>query len=88
MDKKLEKLSKILSKLDVKSVQQGNIVVNIAALLKMQKVIEEEVGENVKIADTFQILIDTVMGGGVVVLTDESTTGQAISVEFTKKIEF
>lgn len=58
----------------------NNVIVNIAALRQMS--------DTVDMAEVFTALGDKVMRGGVVVLTDESTTGQAVSVEFERKVTF
>ncbi|ULJ77364.1 hypothetical protein MF410_15060 [Rhizobium sp. C104] len=87
---KLSKLEKILLDMDVASGQEKtqNAIVNIAALLAFQDKIEEAMGESVGPADYFAVLANRVMQGGAIVLTDESTTGQVVEVEFSKKIRF
>ena len=70
------------------SVTSCNYVVNVAMLLKMRQEIERAFGGEIKDADLFALFANEVMSGGVLVLTDESTTGQAVSVDFHKKITF
>jgi len=88
-DSKREKLERVLAEMGTVSGQEsGNAVVNVAALIKLHKEIEEAMGEPVQPGDYFELLTARVMRGGVIVLTDESTTGQAIEVDFQKKIRF
>lgn len=87
---KIEALDRILKRMDVASGQKdsNNAVVNIAALLEFQEEIERELGDSVTPGDYFQVFADRVMKGGAVVLTDESTTGHVVEVEFCKKVIF
>lgn len=87
---RIEALDEILRTMDVASGQaaSNNAVVNVAALLKFQDEIERQLGDKVTAADYFQVFADRVMKGGAVVLTDESTTGHVVEVEFCKKVTF
>ncbi|MBW2737332.1 MAG: hypothetical protein JRE64_00505 [Deltaproteobacteria bacterium] len=73
---------------DIASGQSNNYVVNVAALIKCRDQIEKLTGSEVSDEDLFGVLSKLVMNGGVIVMTDESTTGQAISVDFSKKVVF
>jgi hypothetical protein len=87
-DKKTAALLKTLVELGHASGKAGNYVVNVAALVKYRDQIEKAYGSTVEDGDLFKVVVAEVMAGGVLILTDESTTGQAVSVEFQKKVTF
>lgn len=91
-DEKRARLLAALLETDAVSGQGGsgprNLVVNVASLIKKRHDIEKSFGATVEDGDLFGVLAAEVMAGGVLVLTDESTTGQAIEVTFHKKVKF
>ena len=90
-DKKTERLLAILEKLDHVSGQgeiPKNLVVNIADIIARKDEIEKELGEELDYGNLFKGLAHSVLNGGVIVMTDESTTGSAISVQFNKEVKF
>jgi hypothetical protein len=88
-DERIARLFSELAQRNLLSSEDPNVIVNVAALLEQKEQIEEALGERVDDGDYFRLLANAVMRGGVLVLTDESTTGTAVSVEFSKKkIEF
>jgi len=88
-DRRTDKLIKVLHIMDSLSGPIGtNMVLNVADVIARKDEIEKELGEELDYGRLFKALASSVMNGGVIVMTDESTTGSAVSVEFRKEVKF